>query len=87
MGTTKKIEIQVHNGTDFDVIRPKTTADIVDVADSGNYFTGTNTETVLQEVGLSLAEKANQIDLNALISTVSNNQYKQNIKNIYGGML
>ena len=63
------------------------TSDIVLSASDIKAEDGSTLESFKTSTNSSLAEKAAQTDLTTLTSTVSNNQYKQSIKNIYGVML
>lgn len=47
-------------------------ANRVTIADAGNYFTGTNVETVTQEIGSSLTSKQSTLVSGTNIKTINN---------------
>jgi hypothetical protein len=58
----KQTEYFVKNSSgEYEPVHFLTDANIVNVNDAGNYYNSSNAENVLQEVGMSLAAKANQV--------------------------
>jgi hypothetical protein len=76
MATVQNAQYYVDNGVDFDEYRFATDAKVVAIADTGNYYTGTETETVLQEVGNKISTLGGASGVNEKLNKSTFDSYK-----------